>query len=86
MKVRIVYTGRGYHLAESLPEYLELEDPATVDDALGALSERLPRDAEIPSSCLVSLGGRHLGTVGRHEPAVLSDGDELTFIAPVAGG
>jgi molybdopterin converting factor small subunit len=86
VKVRIIYTGRSYHVAESFPEYLELEATATVDDALRALGERLPADAEIPCSCLVSVGGKHLGTVGRHESPALSDGDELTFIAPVAGG
>ena len=86
MKIRIVYTGRSYHLAASFPETLELTEGATVDDALQAFGRQVPEDAALPTSCLVSLAGKHLGTIGRHASPPLRDGDELTLIAPVAGG
>jgi molybdopterin converting factor small subunit len=86
MKIRLAITGRSYHTAEQLPDQITLPDASSVDDAISHLSERLPNGVELPASCLVAVSGEHLGTLGSHQSRQLVDGDELTLIAPVAGG
>ena len=86
VKIRLVVTGRGYHAAESLPDPWEVPSHATVDDVLGLLVERYGDRPGWSPTCLIAVAGRHLGTVASHEPAVLREGDEVTLIAPVAGG
>ena len=86
MKIRIVFTGRGYDAGAELPPQLELPAGATTVAALQEIRRRLPADRDLPPSCLVAVQGRHLGTVGGHAPRELRDGEELVLIAPVAGG
>jgi molybdopterin converting factor small subunit len=86
MNVRVMLSGRNYHLADSLPQQLTLPEGATVDDALRALTGMLPGDEPLPGTCLIAVSGVHLGTVGRHPSRALRDDDELVVIAPVAGG
>jgi molybdopterin converting factor small subunit len=86
MKIRVLFTGRSYDTANQLPEALTLPDESSLDDALRSLSDLFPADQPLPPSCLISISGRHRGTVGKHEDCPLSDGDELALIAPVAGG
>lgn len=86
VKIRLVVTGRGYHAAESLPDQWEVPDHATVDDLMRLVMERYGDGAGWSATCLIAVAGRHLGTVASHEPAALRDGDEVTLIAPVAGG
>jgi len=86
MKISVMVTGRSYHMTEGLPDELTLPDGGTVDDAVAALSAQLADGIQFPPSCLVAVSGEHLGTVASHENRVLSHGDELTLIAPVAGG
>lgn len=85
MKIRISFSGRSYHQAQALGDELPLPDNATVNDALAEIEQRLD-DQGLPSSCLVTVSGNHLGTVANHQNQQLSDGDELVLIAPVAGG
>jgi molybdopterin converting factor small subunit len=86
VRISVVVTGRLYHAASQLPGELALPNPATVDNALAALAGHLPPGVELPRSCLVVVSGEHLGTLARHTNHILHDGDELTLIAPVAGG
>ena len=86
MKIRLFITGRHYHLHEPLPDELTLPNQATVDDALTELAKYLPDDQEFPPSCLLAVSGKHLGTLGDHPAAELQHNDELTILAPVAGG
>lgn len=86
MKIRLLITGRNYHSLTHLPADLLLAEPSTVDDALARLSDLLPPGERFPGSCLVSVAGRHLGTIARHESPRLHEGDELCLIAPMAGG
>jgi molybdopterin converting factor small subunit len=86
MKIRVVFTGRSYPMAEGLPEELTLGEDDRLAAALDQLAARLPQDQPLPASCLVSVSGRHVGTLGSHEDCALRDGDELVLIAPVAGG
>lgn len=86
MRIRLVVTGRGYHASEGLPDQCELPDQATVDDVIRLLVERYGEGPGWSATSLLAVSGRHLGTVASHEPAVLRDGDEVTLIAPVAGG
>jgi molybdopterin converting factor small subunit len=86
MKIRVVVTGRGYHMAEQLPEEITLAESAGIGDALTLLASHLTNGHQLPSSCLVSVSGEHLGTLSSHRPRQLRDGDELVLIAPVAGG
>ena len=86
MKIRLLITGRSYHTAAHLPDELLLAECSTVDDALAQLSDLLPPGDRLPGSCLVSVAGRHLGTIASHEPQPLQEGDELCLIAPMAGG
>lgn len=79
-------TGRSYHTAERLPEEITLPDGSTVDDAIEVLSAQLADGGQFPPSCLLAVSGEHLGTLGNHQPCTLNEGDELTLIAPVAGG
>ena len=86
MNIRLVITGRGYHLADQLPDRITLDDGATVRDALAVVNQMLGERGELPPSCLVSVAGDHAGTLARHDNRPLTDGDELMLIAPVAGG
>ena len=86
MQVRVVLSGRNYELADSVPGQLTLPEGASLDDALRTLAPLVPSDRVLPRSALVAVSGTHLGTVNRHRPQVLRDGDELLVLAPVAGG
>ena len=86
MKIRLVYTGRSYQTAESLPEELVLAAGARLVDALRAVEDCLADGERLPATCLVSLAGRHRGTIASYTNDPLSDGEELVLIAPVAGG
>jgi len=86
MKVRLVISGRSYPTSDAIPRDIELPDGASVDHALKSLSECLPPDAALPSTCLIAVSGQHIGTLAAHQARALRDGDELAIIAPVAGG
>ena len=86
MKIRVVISGRGYHLSQNVPEHLKLPDAATLDNALAGLASHLGDGQALPGSCLVIVSGDHLGTLACHEPRVMKENDELVIIAPVAGG
>ena len=86
MKISVMVTGRSYHTADRLPEEITLPDGSTVDDALKVLSDQLADGGQFPPSCLIAVSGQHLGTLASYRPSKLKEGDELTLIAPVAGG
>ena len=86
LNVRVIFMGRGYDAAQSLPDHLCLPDGATLDDALAAILGHLPVDHPLSATCLIAVSGVHLGTMGKHPSKTLSDGDELLLLAPVAGG
>ena len=86
MIVHVVITGRGYDGSEAVPEQLTLAAGASIDDALAAIATYLPPGRPLAASCLLSVSGQHVGTVGSHVPRTLDEGDELLVIAPVAGG
>lgn len=86
MNIHVVISGRSYDQASAVPERLQLDEGATVDDALAALGDLLGEAHALPPTCLVALSGRHLGTLATHTAAPLRDGDELILFAPVAGG
>ncbi len=86
MKIRVILTGRSYHNAAALSDALELPDDATLSDALAAINDQLGEDAALPPTCLIALAGRHVGNVAACDDRPLTDGQELTLVAPVAGG
>ena len=86
MKIRVVMMGRHYHETEGLPEFLELQEQASLDDAIDRLGELLSPGASFPGSCLIAVSGKHVGTIASHSAVSLGDGDELMLLAPVAGG
>ena len=86
VKIRLTIAGRSYHVAEKLPQSLELPAGASLDDALQQLAALLPADAALDPRCLVAVSGTHVGTLHSHRPHALRDGDELLVLAPVAGG
>jgi molybdopterin converting factor small subunit len=86
MKIRIVYTGRSYQIAERLPAELALAEDARLDDALQAVNRLLSDDEPLSPSCLICVSGQHVGTLSGHNNQALADGDEIILIAPVAGG
>jgi molybdopterin converting factor small subunit len=86
MKLHVVLTGRHDHASSQVPDSLQLPDGSTVTVALQEIAACLPDQQALPPTCLVVLGGNHLGTVAQHDDRPLSDGDELLLIAPVAGG
>ena len=86
MKINVVVTGRSYHATGQLPEEIELPEGSAVDAALSFLDSQLGDDYSLPTTCLVAVAGKHLGTLANHTNVPLNDGDELTLIAPVAGG
>lgn len=86
MKIAIVMTGHRYDRASALPDELELPDGATLADALQTLRAASDTPWPLAPTCLVAVSGRHLGTLAKHSPCVLSPGDEIVLIAPVAGG
>ena len=86
MKIRLFVTGRAYHHATKLPAQLEVHDGATLHDAISKIRALLPDAVPLAASSLVALGGEHVGTVGRCYDRPLHEGDELTIVAPVAGG
>ncbi|MBB75381.1 MAG: hypothetical protein CMJ75_12810 [Planctomycetaceae bacterium] len=86
MKIRVVTMGRHYHETEDLPEFLELQEQASLDQAIERLRQLLPPGVDFPGSCLIALSGKHVGSIDSHSAVPLSDGDELMLLAPVAGG
>jgi sulfur carrier protein ThiS len=84
MRIRLVFSGRGYDARGDWPEVLELPDESTLADALARVQQL--GSSPLDASCLVALSGKHVGTLARHTSLPLRDGDELTIIAPVAGG
>ncbi len=86
LNVQIVFIGRRYDAAQTLPDRLCLPDGATVDDALKAIAEQLSGRNPLSASCLVAVSGMHLGTLANFRPRTLQDGDEVLLLAPVAGG
>jgi len=86
MKIRVMLTGRSYHTAASLPAELDLDEGASLDDALSQINATLTAEASLPDSCLIAIGGQHVGTVASHPDVALQDDQELVLIAPVAGG
>lgn len=86
MQIEVVVSGRSYHLSESIPKHLTLDDASTLNDALAEISSQTPEEARLPDSCLVAVSGKHLGSIGQHQNPVLRDGDELVIVAPVSGG
>ena len=86
MKINLVLTGRAYQSGEQLPDQLELPDQSRLSDALAAIAAAMPEGETLPGSCLLALAGTHVGTLDQHPDPVLSDGQELLLIAPVAGG
>ena len=86
MNVRVTLTGRRYDLAEHLPPTLELADDATLASALARLTSALPGDDQLPATCMIAVGGTHLGTLAAHRDCPLQDGDEIVLVTPVAGG
>ena len=49
MKIRVVTMGRHYHETEGLPEFLELPEQASLDDAIDRLGELLSRAQVFPA-------------------------------------
>jgi sulfur carrier protein ThiS len=86
MQIRIAVFGRDYDAAQALPAQLALPDGCSLDAALAELARLLSPGKTLPETCLVAVSGRHLGTVARHTPHVLREGDDLVILAPVAGG
>lgn len=86
MKVRLVYSGRNYDAVANLPEEIPLNDGDDIDQLIAAVNQMLPGDRPLPHSAMVAVDGKHLGTVGRHVPQALREGDEVVIVAPVAGG
>ena len=86
MKIHLILTGRAYQQGEQLPEQLELPDESRLSDALAAITAALPEGESLQGSCLLALGGTHVGTVDQHQDPQLTEGQELLLIAPVAGG
>jgi molybdopterin converting factor small subunit len=86
MKIQLIYMGRSYHAATDLPAELTLRTGATLDEALTTLMALPSARQRLSPACLVSVTGKHRGTIAEHEPLDLRDGDELVLIAPVAGG
>ncbi len=85
MKVRIVVSGRSYQVAKQMPDELTLPDGCSLDEALQQIANS-PAGESLPATCLVAVAGKHLGTLGNHQPHTLQDGDELVLLAPMAGG
>ena len=71
MLIRLAYVGHAYHLAEDLPEQVEVPDSADVMLALKTVQQLAPSSFTLPPTCLVIVNGRHLGTVARCESYVL---------------
>ena len=86
MRLQLVISGRNYDDARSVPRELTLPDGCSLDVALETLAGLLPEGRPLSGDCLVAVSGAHLGTLRRHRPQVLRDGDELLLLAPVAGG
>ena len=78
--INVVVTGRAYHLAEGLPEVLELPDASTLDDAVRRWRRTSGRaDAGAAARWSVRTPP---GTLAAHGRPALANGDELVLIAP----
>ncbi len=60
---------------------LELEQPATVGDAIALLRERAPNGDRLPVNPLVAIDLQQV-----RADRTLSEGDELALLPPLAGG
>ncbi len=86
MKVRLVYSGRGYDAVANLPAEISLAAGDGIDQLIATVNQLLPGDRPLPRSAVVAVAGKHLGTVGQHARQALREGDEVVIVAPVAGG
>lgn len=86
MKIRLTVSGRDYHATGGLPAELELPEGADISAAIQQVEQLLPDEAKLPPTCLIAVSGSHLGTVAAHASRSLREGDEVSLIAPVAGG
>lgn len=86
MLIRLVFMGHGYHQASDWPEQIEVPAGADVTQAVKALQNLAVEPLSLPPTCLVIVNGRHLGTIAHCDACTLTAGDELTLLAPVAGG
>ena len=78
--------GSGVVAAARAAVFKDVPDGATVDDVIRMLVDCYGQGPGWSETSLIAVAGRHLGTVASHVSAVLQDGDEVTLIAPVAGG
>jgi molybdopterin converting factor small subunit len=86
MRLCVVISGRNYDAAQCVPRELTVPDGCSLDAALETLAGLMPADRPLSGDCLVAVSGTHVGTLRRHRPHVLREGDELLLLAPVAGG
>ncbi len=86
MKIQVIISGRAYHTMQDVPESLDLAGAATLDDALARIGDHLSDHEQLPPTAMIAVGGKHVGTLARHESCDLSDGDDIVLIVPVAGG
>ena len=86
MTLRLMISGRHYNAADGLPVEIDLPESSRVADAVRMVQSLLPDSVKLPSTCLVAVSGKHVGTVLHHTDMNLSDRDEIVFVVPVAGG
>ena len=86
MRIHIVLTGRADPGGDQFPGQLELPEDSRVSDAVAAIKASLPEGQSLSESCLLTVAGRHLGTLDQHEDPLLADGQEFLLISPMAGG
>jgi|GEM_PF-812132 len=86
LKIRLIISGRGYDAAQHVPAQWNVPESTTLATLIQSVQERMPVGHKLAPSCLVAVSGTHLGTLARHTPRELREGDEVVLIAPVAGG
>ena len=57
MKIRLLVTGRNYNTTDSLPDELQLDNSATLEDALKTIADKMGDD-QLPASCLIAVSGQ----------------------------
>lgn len=86
VKIRVTITGRSYHFAQHIPSEIEINNGATLGDAIDALNAMLSEETMLPPTCIVAVNNDQVGTIASHSNPVLVEGAELLFVTPVAGG
>ncbi|HKW61556.1 MAG TPA: MoaD/ThiS family protein [Candidatus Acidoferrum sp.] len=81
VRVKVLFFGRLKDVVGQTEEFLDLNDPATIEQLFALYSQRIPELAKYRSSVVASRNQEFAPW-----DSLLHSGDEVAFLPPVSGG